>query len=75
MKKWYKAGYTVEASLIMPIILLTISQGMKMGMDLYVEVKEASAYAVDLQELKAAEVFYRAEGLERLWGDLYGDGV
>ena len=75
MKKYYKASYTVEASLIMPIVLFTICQGMKIGINLCTEVREASAYSEDLQKLNVVDVFYEKKSIEELWGNLHGDGI
>lgn len=75
MRKSFKASYTVEASLIMPIALFTIFQGMKMGITLCEEVRESSVYSEELEELRGVEIFRTTNGLEELWGNLYGDGI
>lgn len=75
MRKYYKASYTVEAAVILPLILFTVCQGIKIGIDLCMEVKAESVYSADLEKLQGTEIFYRTNGLEELWRDLHGDGV
>lgn len=75
MRKSYKASYTLEASLVMPIVIFTIFQGMKIGIAMCGEVKESSAYSAELQQLCGVDVFRATTGLEELWGNLYGNGI
>lgn len=75
MRRSFKGSYTVEASLIMPMALFLIFQGMKMGIDLCAEVRESSSYWEELKDLKGADIFRTMDGLDELWEELHGDGI
>ena len=45
MKKSLKASYTVEASMVMPLVLFFIFQGFALGISLCQEVQKASVYS------------------------------
>ena len=64
MKKSLKASYTVEASMLMPLVLFFIFQGFALGISLCQEVQKASVYSARLQELSGADIFKRSEMLE-----------
>lgn len=64
MKKSLKASYTVEASMVMPLVLFFIFQGFALGSSLCQEVQKASVYSARLQELSGADIFKRSEMLE-----------
>lgn len=72
-KRTLKGSYTVEASLIMPLVLFVIFGAMKMGIGLCSEARTSSAYRKELQDLKGAEIFRNIENLESIWRELYGD--
>lgn len=55
MKKNVKASYTIEASMVMPLILFFIFQGFALGISLCQEVQKASVYSTQLQELSGAD--------------------
>ena len=48
MKKSLKASYTVEASMVMPLVLFFIFQGFALGISLCQEVQKASVYSARL---------------------------
>ena len=64
MKKSLKASYTVEASMLMPLVLFFIFQGFALGISLCQEVQKALVYSARLQELSGADIFKRSEMLE-----------
>lgn len=64
MKKNVKASYTIEASMVMPLILFFILQGFALGISLCQEVQKASVYSTQLQELSGADIFKKREMLE-----------
>ena len=43
MRKTFRAGFTVEASLILPIFLGVLAISMKMGIDLHEEIEREKA--------------------------------
>lgn len=75
MRKSFRGSYTVEASLLMPVILFAIFQGMKLGTHLCMEVREGSAYWEELKDLNGAEIFKTTQGVDELWEELHGDGI
>ena len=64
MKKNVKASYTIEASMVMPLILFFIFQGFALDISLCQEVQKASVYSTQLQELSGADIFKKREMLE-----------
>lgn len=58
MKKSLKASYTVEASMVMPLVLFFIFQGFALGISLCQEVQKASVYSARLQEL-SGQIFLK----------------
>ena len=46
--KKVKAVYTVEAAIIIPMVLFTMATGIRIGIDLY---KKAEQYAADIREV------------------------
>lgn len=75
LKKYGKASYTLEAAMLMPLILLSIFQGMKTGIDLCSEVQRTSVYSKELEELNGVEIFLKKASLEDLWENVHGDGI
>lgn len=65
MKKW-KASYTVEASLIVPVMLGVFALAMQMGIDMYEEVRQQDDIAVELCEVKE---FYKYQTLGEILDD------
>ena len=47
-RKKLKAVYTVEAAIIIPMVLFTMASGIKIGLDLY---QKASQYAADIKDV------------------------
>lgn len=68
MRGLYKASYTIEATIVIPIILFALFQGMRIGMTLCDEVTKYSSYSEELQKLDGVTIFRTIEGLEELWG-------
>ena len=46
--KKVKAVYTVEAAIIIPMVLFTMATGIRIGIDLY---KKAEQYAADIRDV------------------------
>lgn len=65
MKKW-KASYTVEASLIVPVMLGVFAFAMQMGIAMYEEVRQQDDIAVELCEVKE---FYNYQILGEILDD------
>ena len=70
MKKW-KASYTVEAALIMPIILFAMFQGLVIGIDLHEQVKKATLRSEKTEEINAIEMIQNIDHLENLIDTLF----
>lgn len=66
MSKTFRAGFTVEASLILPIFLGVLAISMKMGIDLHEEIEREKEQVVQLWEVKD---FY----LYQLVGEVFDD--
>ena len=62
MKKW-KASYTVEASYIVPLVILAMALAMRLGICCYEEIRDEKEQEqiVDLWEVKE---FYRCQILK-----------
>ena len=50
--KKVKSVYTVEAAIIIPMVLFTMATGIRIGIDLY---KKAEQYASDIREVRDYE--------------------
>lgn len=68
MKK--KGSYTVEAAVIVPIVLFAVIQGLTVGIKLCKEVGECAVYSQELKELETVDIFYGISELEDFWGEL-----
>ena len=51
MRKKEKAVYTVEAALIMPLVLLVVLLAVRVGVDLHTKVKDASCHYEKLEQV------------------------
>lgn len=61
-KKW-KASYTVEASLIVPILLGVFALTMQMGIALHEEIKEDNKVVVELCGVKEFYLYQSLGGI------------
>lgn len=59
IKKKYKASYTVEATLVLPIVIFSLFYGMHQGIQMMTELREDSVYAEELKDYRAVKDFYR----------------
>jgi len=75
LKKWKKGSYTIEAAVILPIVLIAIMQGLVFGINLCTEVKEDAKYNKELQKLQAVDIFQKTSNLEEFWRNLNEDGI
>lgn len=64
-----KGSYTVEAAMILPVILFAVIKGLTLGIQLCEEVGESANYSERLQELRAVDIFYGISELENFWGN------
>ena len=64
-----KGSYTVEAAMILPVILFSVIQGLTVGIQLCKEAEESAAYSERLQELHAVDIFYGISELENFRGE------
>lgn len=65
MKKW-KGSYTVEASLIVPLLLGVFAYAMKTGIAMYEEVQKQEVSSEELCEVKE---FYRYQVMGEILDD------
>lgn len=65
LRKW-KASYTVEASLVVPIVLGVFALTMQMGITLHEEIEEENGIAVELCGVKE---FYFYQAMEVILDD------
>lgn len=63
-----KGSYTVEASILIPLLILVMSGGIKSGVDLYQEIKQEEELQ-DLKELWAVDRFYFVQGITEVIND------
>lgn len=62
MKKLYlQASYTVEAAILMPLLLFAIMKGLLLGVELYHEVRVSAGGEEQLSEINPAEDIWKRE--------------
>lgn len=64
MKKW-KGSYTVEAAIIVPIMIWTMAIAMCTGITMYQEIQSEHEEAY-IQDLWAVEAFYKYQVLKEV---------
>lgn len=64
-----KASYTVEAAIIVPIVLFLVLGAVRLGVTLHGEVKEAACHYEKLEELDAVSEIKKLKKLEILGGE------
>lgn len=64
-----EGSYTVEAALIVPIVLGCILLILNQAIDLYTEVTETTIYSEFWQEFEPADSFRKVELLKRITGN------
>lgn len=57
LRRRWKAGYTVEASILVPVMLWVFALAMQMGIAMYEEVKEQPKTEETLWEVKEFYVY------------------
>lgn len=65
-----QGSLTIEAALIIPLVLLVFGLAMSSGIILYTECRDTAAGIREEKEFDAVETFYRWQGI----GDIIGDG-
>lgn len=68
LRKKEKAVYTVEAALILPLVLLVILLTVRVGVKLHAQVKDASCHYEKLQEYDALEEVKKKRQMEKWMG-------
>ena len=61
MRKCRKASYTIEAALLMPLILFSIAKSVSLGIELHQEVKTAAANIEELENLNVVKIIRKLE--------------
>lgn len=64
-----KASYTIEAAIILPIVLFIILGAVRLGVTLHQEVKEEACHYERLEELDAVKEVKKLKKLEILGGE------
>lgn len=65
MKRAYKGSYTVEAALLVPVLLFVMALGMKIGLILYREITQEDETQMTA-ELWEVEDFYKNHWIEEV---------
>lgn len=63
MKKYYQGSYTIEASLIMPFLLLIMIATIDIAINYHEEIKEV-AKEEEVEEIPIVKMFYQTEFAE-----------
>ena len=71
MKK-YKASYTVEAAVYIPLVLFMLFQSVEIGIDYLQKSKEREVYE-DLQEIDIVKEFYGYQIIDEVREELEND--
>ncbi|MBD5555532.1 MAG: hypothetical protein HDQ95_09400 [Roseburia sp.] len=68
-----KGSLTVEAALIVPLVLTVFALAVNAGISLYTECREMAAEAMVKEDIDAAELFYAKERVKDI--AKYGDSL
>ena len=71
-KGWHKGGFTVEASVIVPIEILMIITSLSMGIDLF-QYSARREIAPRVQELRIVDEFYNYQILGEIGKEIVDD--
>lgn len=69
VRKRKKGSYTVEAAIILPVVLFAIFEGMAWGIELCREVQSDGEYSQELEDLRGIEIFRKVSGVEEWLGE------
>lgn len=69
VRKRKKGSYTLEAAIILPVILFAIFQGMALGIELCRKVQSDEEYSQELEDLRGIEIFRKVSGIEEWLGE------
>lgn len=69
MRRW-NAALTVEAAVIMPMVLILLAAAMHIGIELYMETEALAAEIQKREELPILEMFRQTERL----GEMFDEG-
>uniref|UniRef100_UPI001F1FE0B5 hypothetical protein n=1 Tax=Roseburia hominis TaxID=301301 RepID=UPI001F1FE0B5 len=69
MRKKEKAVYTVEAALIMPLVLLVVLLAVRVGVDLHTKVKDASCHYEKLEQYDAPKEVKKERQIKKIIGE------
>lgn len=68
-----RGSYTVEAAIIIPVVLFTMAQGMKQGIDMYKETEATAGSYEEVKELDEVKDIHRYRTLGGIWERLKTD--
>ena len=63
---WIKANFTVEAAIIVPVILFTIAGGIELGYGMFQDAKIAVEIDQQLKDLDPADIVRRLTVMQEL---------
>lgn len=63
------ASFTVEASVIIPLILFIVIFGIRVAMEQYEEIKEQARQPVVLEEIKPVDIMWNIEKIREGLGN------
>lgn len=67
MKKTLKASYTVEAAILMPIVLCVVAVMLQKGILMYQQTQEEFQNKDSICRTEAVKTIYRLEMAEDIW--------
>lgn len=70
-----KGSFTVEASVIVPLLLLLMLLALRQGISLCEETTERAESADGGEEFEIVETLYRLEQVTDIWELLHGDSL
>lgn len=69
MKRRLTAGLTVEAAVIVPLLLFLFGMAMRCGIQLYTECRDTAVVVQNEQKLEIVQEFYFWQGIEEIGRD------
>ena len=68
MKRYYRASYTVEATLIFPFLLLIMLVTIQIAIDYHEEIKQVAKEEEQVEEIPIVKMFYQVELVDDFLG-------
>ena len=69
-KGWTKGVYTIEASILIPLLLFVMATGIKIGLSLYGEIVDAHEEE-QVMEVWAVEDFYKSNWIREVLDEIH----